>query len=200
LLATGVVDILPRISGLAELWQKGESVFLCPYCHGWEVQDRPWALLATDVAHVEWALFLKGWTDDLIVFTNGACYVPDDLQARLGRAKILLEERPIQRLLSCLEASGGNGDHLKAIALADGTRIEREVLFIRSEQRQTDLIQTLGLNLTEAGYVAIDAAMQTSVPGIYAAGDLTTPMQQALAGAADGARAAAMINHRLNLE
>lgn len=200
LLATGVVDILPNIPGLAELWKHGESVFLCPYCHGWEVRQRPWGVLVSDLEQIEWALFLNGWTDDLVVFTNAAIEVPDALQARLGQAKILLEERPIQKLRSCRETRGASGHHLKEIELMDGDRIEREALFLRTTQRQTDLVAALKPELSTAGYVIVDAQMQTSVPGIYAAGDATTPIQQALAGAADGARAAAMINHRLNTE
>ncbi|MCR9140982.1 MAG: NAD(P)/FAD-dependent oxidoreductase [bacterium] len=212
LLATGVIDRLPDLPGLAPLWESGASIFLCPFCHGWEVRDRPWALLAENPADVEWSLLLKSWSDDLIVFTNGAFEVPDDLQAKIGRAKILLEERPLRKLIASDTSSDTDIDAgqdsrkdnadttLQAIELADGEQILREVLFVRTSQRQTDLVQSLELSLTDIGFVAVDAAMQTNLPGVYAAGDLTTPMQQALSAASDGARAAAMIHHRLSLE
>ena len=200
LLTVGVVDELPDLPGLRELWDGGESVFLCPYCHGWEARDLPWALLAENPEQVEWSFLLRGWSRDLIVFTNGSFSVPDPLQERLGRAKILLEERPIAGLLSDGDQNDAAGKRLKAIEFEDGTQSERRILFIRSRQRQTDLVQALNLQLNEMGYVDTDTSGQSSMPGVYAAGDLTTPMQQAVAGAAEGARVAAMINHRLNTE
>src|SRR5213594_4001133 len=66
LLATGVVDEMPEIEGFKELW--GKSIFHCPYCHGWEVRDQPLALFGG----IELAELLKGWSDDLVLCTDGA--------------------------------------------------------------------------------------------------------------------------------
>jgi thioredoxin reductase len=65
LLATGMIDVLPEIEGFRELW--GKSIFICPYCHAWEVQDRKFAFLTTNGANAEFADFLRAWTDDVIV-------------------------------------------------------------------------------------------------------------------------------------
>ncbi len=193
LLCTGMVDLLPSIPGLHDLW--GSTVFQCPYCHGWEVRDRPFGYLVPSAEGLDWAAFLRGWTDDVIAFTNGQIAVPDDRRAFLTAAGIPIEERPIARLVP----GSSPEPALQAVELADGTRVPRAVLVVRPPQRQVDLVAGLGLSCTDAGFVVVDEAGATSVPGIHAAGDLTTPMQSALASAAAGARAAAALNHELTL-
>jgi thioredoxin reductase len=86
------------------------------------------------------------------------------------------------------------------VELEDGTLVPRQVLFARPPQQQTALVQQLGLALDEQGFVRVDEHKQTSVPGIYAAGDLTTLLQGAVMAAAAGAHAAAALNHALNIE
>jgi thioredoxin reductase len=194
LLATGMVDVLPDLPGYRELW--GKAVFQCPYCHGWEVQDRAWGLLATHEALLDFGLFLKGWSPDVVVFTGGALAVPADKRHQLERAGVRLEEGRIRRLVP---SAGGHG--LDAVELEDGTRVRRDVLFARPPQRQTPLVERLGLALDEQGYVRVsEPRRETSIPGISAGGDLTTPVQGALVAAAAGAHAAYMMNHALNME
>jgi thioredoxin reductase len=147
---------------------------------------------------VEFALFLTGWSRDVVVFTGGAFSVPEELRARLDGAGIRVEERPIR----ALRARDG---HLDAVELVGGEAVARDVLFTRTAQRQTalvsGLVSTLGLALDEQGYVrADDQQKATSVAGVHAAGDLTTMMQGALVAAAAGAQAAYMMNHGLTLE
>jgi thioredoxin reductase len=191
LLCVGMIDELPDIPGYRELW--GHSVFQCPYCHGWEVRGQRFGYLAPAATWLEWAMFLKGWTEDVMVFTNGAFVVPEDLRANLDRAGIRIEER---RLIG-LRAQEG---HLASVRLEGGAEIERDVLFARPPQRQVPLVADLGLELDEQGFVRVDAHRETSIRGIYAAGDLATPMQGALLAAAAGATAASMLNHELTIE
>jgi thioredoxin reductase len=188
ILALGMVDMLPELPGYRELW--GHAIFQCPYCHGWEVQDRPFGYLAPALAHAEFGIFLKGWSRDVVVFTDGKFEVGDELRAKLAAAGVGLEERALGGLVA-------EGDRLVAVELADGTRVAREVLFARPPQRQTALVEALGLELDENGFVKVDFRHQTSRPGIYAAGDMTTMMQAALAAAAAGSFAAGMVNHEL---
>lgn len=190
LLATGLVDVLPEIPGLRELW--GRSVFSCPYCHGWEIRGQRFGILTDSPAMLEFALFLKGWTDDVVAFTHASAPVPAELRERLGRAGIPLEEQPVRRFVE-------EGGHLRAVELEDGRRVERDAFFLRPEQRQTALVQQLGVALNEHGFVRIDERKQTSVPGVHAAGDLTTHMQGALFSAAEGGLAAFAINYELTL-
>jgi thioredoxin reductase len=111
----------------------------------------------------------------------------------LERAGVRLEERRIRQLLV-------REEHLEAVELEDGARVARQVLFARPPQRQTRLVQQLGLALDEQGFVRVDDHKATSVPGIHAAGDLTTLFQGALLAAAAGAHAGYMMNHTLNME
>ncbi|MBZ4420711.1 NAD(P)/FAD-dependent oxidoreductase [Myxococcus sp. RHSTA-1-4] len=193
LLATGMVDVLPDLPGYREVW--GKALFQCPYCHGWEVRDRAWGVLATSEALVDFGLFLTGWSRDMVVFTAGAVPVSADKRIQLERAGARLEERRILRLVP------GSGEHaLEAVELEGGTRVRRDVLFARPPQRQVPVVERLGLALDEQGYVRVNAQGETSIPGIYAAGDLTTPLQGAVIAASAGAVAAGMLNHGLNLE
>lgn len=195
LLATGMVDQMLPIDGFRELW--GRSIFQCPYCHGWEVQDRKWGVLALPhtASHLlPFALMVRGWTKDVVVFTNGAHDVPAETRAALQTAGIGLETATITRLTA-------NRDGLDAIELADGRLVPRDVLFTHPLQQQVELVSALGLALDEDGYVKVDPMKrETSVAGIYASGDLTTRMQAAVIAAASGMQAAAMINVELSME
>ncbi|WP_224245405.1 NAD(P)/FAD-dependent oxidoreductase [Hyalangium gracile] len=191
LLCSGLVDELPPLPGLRDLW--GKSVFVCPYCHGWEVRDRAFGYLVPAAQWLEWALFLKSWTKDVIAFTDGAFPVPAEAREKFERAGVRIEERRVIGLRS-------NGEGLAAVQLEGGSEVARDVLFIRSPQRQTALVASLGLELDEQGFVRVDAHYQTSVSGIHAAGDLTTLLQGALAAANAGTTAAAMMNHALTME
>ncbi|MDY7226308.1 NAD(P)/FAD-dependent oxidoreductase [Hyalangium rubrum] len=193
LLATGMVDEVPDLPGYRELW--GKSIFQCPYCHGWEVRERSWGVLATSPMFLDFALFVRGWTPDVVVFTEGSFEIPAEQRHRLAQAEVRLEERRIRRLLA-----DEKGEHLRAVELEDGTQVVREVLFARPPQRQVELVQRLGLALDDQGFVRVNEHKETSLPGLFAAGDLTTLLQGALLAAAAGATAAYMMNHTLNME
>ena len=189
LLCMGMIDEPPPIEGMRKLW--GVSIFQCPYCHGWEVRDQRFAYLALTVETLEFAIFLRGWTPDVAVLTNGAFEIPGEMRSRLESAGVAVHESPIARLA----ASGG---HLSAIDFADGTRLERDVIFVHPPQRQVALVLGLGLELDEKGFVRLNDKGETSIPGIAAAGDLASPLQAATLAAASGMRAAALVNHALN--
>jgi thioredoxin reductase len=194
LLCMGMIDELLPLEGFSELW--GHSIFQCPYCHGWEVQDRPWGYLgrAADANHlVPFALMARGWTRDLVVFTGGFEVAPD-ARATLEAAGIRIETEPLARLVRAEQ-------RLEAIELANGARVACEVLFTHPPQRQVELVVALDIALDDDGYVRVDPMKrETSVPGIYAAGDLTTRMQGAIFAASMGAHAAAAINAELAME
>lgn len=191
-LAHGVVDELPPIAGLAELW--GRSVIHCPYCHGWEVRDAPLALLGRGDGGVEFAQLLLGWSRDLVLCTDGPGTLTADQHARLAANGVAVREEPIARL------DGAEGQ-LERVVFADGSTLARWALFVRPTQRlRSDLSARLGCEHTEQGLIRTDEWGQTSVPGVYAAGDVTTPMQQVIRAAAQGASVAALANHTLLAE
>ncbi|MBO9540569.1 NAD(P)/FAD-dependent oxidoreductase [bacterium] len=194
LLALGMVDVLPELPGYRELW--GSSLFQCPYCHAWEEQDKAFGFLAPGPEKLEFGAFLLGWTPDVTVFTDARFEVPSAIRDRLEATGVRLEERPIRRLVA-RPGDDVHGDRLEAVELVDGTRIAREVLFVRPPQRQTALVEAMTLALDQNGFVQVDARQETSCRGIFAAGDLTTQMQSAMIAAAAGYQAAAMLNHDL---
>ena len=195
LLCTGMVDEMIPLEGFSGLW--GTSIFQCPYCHGWEVKDRRWGLLALEAlaGHlVPFALQASGWSRDLVVFTGALKTLPDETIAKLKDAGLQVETREVRRLVS--EAGG-----LQSVELADGDRIPCEVLFAHPPQRQVSLVEGLQLELDADGYVQLDAqTRQTSVPGIYAAGDLTSRAQAAVFAAAAGTQIGSMINVDLAMD
>jgi thioredoxin reductase len=116
LLCTGMIDEMLAIDGFSELW--GHGIFQCPYCHGWEAQDRAWGYLASaaDLSHfLPFALQLRGWTGDVVVFTSGTFEVPDEARVRLQAAGVRLETAPLVRLVV-------REKRLAAVALSDGTQ------------------------------------------------------------------------------
>ncbi|MEO1269474.1 MAG: NAD(P)/FAD-dependent oxidoreductase [Myxococcota bacterium] len=189
LLATGVIDEHPDIAGYNERW--GHSIHHCPYCHGWEMRERPLGVLASGETAGHMASLLRGWSEDVVLFTNGE---PLDPQAdvRLRQLGIPTFHSPIVRL-------EGDGGELDRVVLEGGEAIERRGLFVAPRQRQVSLIETIGLELDDNGYVVTDPFGETSRPGIWAAGDLTSRYQQVVEAAAQGARAAVMINASLTV-
>jgi thioredoxin reductase len=147
-LATGMDYEVPDVPGFAELW--GGSVFHCPFCHGWDVRDRPIVVYgAGEVAEMQAAL-LAGWTGDVTVVDPG-----DVVGLRV-------ENRTLQ-----------------AVLRRDGSEIPCEAVLVHAPLRRRDALpERLGLTLTDAGLVEVDALGRTSVPGVYAAGDLAVAPQQ----------------------
>lgn len=195
LLCTGMKDEILPIEGFLRFW--GHSIFQCPYCHGWELQDRAWGILVSEnnAAHLAaFSLMALGWTHDVTIFTNGVFELAQDVVERLVAAGIGIETNPI----ACLRGADSN---LATVVLEGGRGVSCEALFAHPPQSQTALVCALETQLDEHGYVRVDPMTQeTSVAGIYAAGDLTTRMQKALLAAAAGTAAAAMINMDLALD
>jgi thioredoxin reductase len=198
LLCTGMIDELPDIDGLRALW--GTSIFICPYCHAWEIQDRRFAFLAPNADMLEFGLLLRGWTDDVVVLTDGRFEIVDEHLTRLAAAGVRVEERRIVRVVAASDQTPGRLT-LDRIEFTEGAPLERDALFVRPAQRQIPLVASLGLTLDSAGFVQVaQPTLATSIPGIYAAGDLITPAQGALIAAASGTFTAAMLNRSLASE
>ena len=188
LLALGVRDILPDIDGFGGLW--GRGVLHCPYCHGWEVRDEPLALYAEGATAMEMAPLLLQWSRDLLLCTGGPNRLADADRETLKGVGVRIVDTPVQRL-------EGDG-RLERIVFVDGSAESRSALFLRPAQALTnDVPIQLGCELTEAGHIRVGADRQTSIPGVYAAGDATTPLQQIVVAAATGAEAAMMLNRDL---
>jgi thioredoxin reductase len=188
LLATGMDYGVAELSGVAELW--GDTVFHCPYCHGWEVRDRRLAVLGS-VAGMHRALLLRQWSRDVVLVTDGPAELEADERARLERAGVAIDERPV----AGVRARDGV---LEAVLFADGGELARDGLLVPPVMQQRSVLaEQLGADLNERGAVDADAFGRTSVPGLYAAGDIASRMPQVAGAIADGSRAAAAINDDL---
>lgn len=186
LLATGIKDVLPELPGIEVLW--GASVIHCPYCDGWEVRDQPVAVYVTNATAFHRATMLRQWTDKLTLCTGGEASLNDEQRAALARLGVLIIDQPVARL----EA---NGDRLERIVFADGSTLDCVALFVSPKmEHRTPFAERLGCALTEQGYVQTDHLGRTSVPGVYAAGDLTSPLRSVANAVAQGSAAGAGIN------
>jgi thioredoxin reductase len=188
-LCTGMIDELPPLDGLAPLW--GTSVHICPYCHGWEIRDGRFGYLATHAERLTFPVMLRGWARELVVYTQ--LEIPPEMAELFAAVQIRVERRPIVRL----QAERGV---LASVELADGERVACDALFLHPPQRQVALVGSLGLATDAAGYIAVNEMRETSVPGIYAAGDLITPAQTAISAANAGTLAAGAVNHALAID
>ena len=199
LLATGVHDELPKRPGFRELW--GRGIYHCPYCHGWEVRDRPLAVLADGEELLTRATLIRNWSRDLVALTDGAAGPDGDARDRLDALGVPVREERISRL----EGDGAAGV-LRRILFEDGSKITREGLFYAPPQRQrSDLAEALGCEVVAMGpFPAIvkgdPMTRETTVPGVYVAGDAGTMLQGAIMAASSGAAAAAFLNRALATE
>jgi thioredoxin reductase len=182
LLAHGLRYDPPPLPGIEALW--GNSVFHCPFCDGWEVRDRPLAVHGNGPAAARSALVLSGWSNDVLLCTDG----PSDLNGErdaLRRAGVRVREEPIQRLV------GGDG-RLDRIEFTGGPAERRDALFVRTTREQPNgLPETLGCRLGDGGTIETDIDGRTGIPGVYAAGDAATDHSRSVANAVgSGSRAA----------
>ena len=198
IVATGVRDELPALAGLAELW--GTDVFHCPYCHGWEVRDQPLAVLPNGAQpEILWHMvtLIRNWSRDVVLLTNGVDSLGREDLDRLKGLDVPVREKPIARLAS---ADGS----LKEIVFADGSTLPRGGVFVRPAQHpRNELAVRLGCELNDdaiPGLIRVDPIWQTTVPGVYAVGDVATPMQQVATAVSSGATAGAMANHALVMD
>lgn len=198
-LATGVTDELPDRPGFRELW--GRGVYPCPYCDGWEVRDRPLAVMAEGDGIAERAVLIRQWSADLVALTDGAP-LGDDARTKLVTLGVPVYEGRI----SGLEGRSDGPEGLSRVDFEDGASIERDGLFYVPPQRQrSDLAEALGCEIGPMGPAAEmvksdPVTKETSVRGVYAAGDTSFPMAQISLAVASGNAAASFVNHALCVE
>lgn len=198
-LATGVVDELSDRPGFEELW--GRGIYHCPYCHGWEVRDRPLAVLNSGEHAAQYAIFIRNWSRDLVLLTDGPSGLADGDLRKLHALDVPVYEKRISRLIGRDDGSEG----LSKVVFEDGSTLEREGLFYGPPQRQrSGFAELLGCE-TEAGPVGAIVTRnamtnETSVPGVYVAGDSGSMLQSVALAVASGSNTAAFLNRALCTE
>lgn len=193
-LAFGLKDGLPDIPGLEERW--GETVLHCPYCHGYEFRNRPLGVLSTMPLSAHQAEFIPEWGPTTF-FLNGGAMPDEETRTRLAARKVTIEAAPIVAL-------EGEGAGLAGVRLADGRLIESVALYLAPRiSFQSPLAEQLGCVVEEGPLgpvIQTDAAKMTSIPGVYAAGDIARPMHNATLASADGVLAGVSLHRALVFE
>lgn len=183
ILATGFKEALPDIPRVQEFY--GKTLFNCPFCDGWELRDRPLAVIAEDQKAFHMAKLVSNWTNDLIVFTNGKEVLSLEEQELLKSQSISINEKKIASFI-------GEEGMLEEIQFEDETSVLREGGFISTEWLQADTFKnSLGYTLNEHGGIATDSMQRTKTDGVFACGDtrIAGPSQLIIA-AAEGSMAA----------
>ncbi|HSI61208.1 MAG TPA: NAD(P)/FAD-dependent oxidoreductase [Ideonella sp.] len=180
-LATGVVDELPALEGLAERW--GKSVFHCPYCHGYELDQGRIGVLATSAMSLHQALLLPDW-GRVTLFADGA-FAPDEAQlAALAARGVVLEAERVARLVDTA-----------TVELRSGRRVVLDGLFTLGRTRMASALpEQLGCAFEQGPlgpYLRIGATMETSVPGVFACGDAARAFGNVAVAVGDGSLAGA---------
>jgi thioredoxin reductase len=190
LLATGVEDDLPAWEGFDRFW--GRSVFHCPYCHGWESRGKRIAVLGDrgEAEGMNGVEMMRGWTRDLVLCTDGAVELSDGVRDVLALLRVEVREERI--------AAVEGGDALERVRFTDGSALECEGLYLHPPQRvRGPLVERLGCRLHRTGLVEVGSDAQTSCPGVFAAGDMASTLQQVVTAAASGTAAAISLNRGL---
>ncbi len=192
LLAMGMEYRPPDLPGLRERW--GGAVFHCPFCHGWEVREGRLGVLGDSEDGAQKALLLRAWSEDVTLLTDGEEDLPSRRLDRLASAGVKLEMRSIEGLVGSAAAA--------AVRFGDGSELGLDGLLVPvSMHQRSALAAGLGVEFApqplKEETIAVDPGFETSVPGVYAAGDVCARMPSVASAIASGSVAAARVVHAL---
>jgi thioredoxin reductase len=190
LIATGVVDRIPELAGIEDLY--GRSVFHCPYCDGWETRDQPLLAYGNGAKGVKLALSLLRWSGDVVLCTDGPARLRAPERGRLARHGVALHEGRVARL-------EGDGGVLRRIVFHDAEVLDRRFMFFKTgHDQRSDLAARLGCELDDKGAVKTNSLKGTRMAGLYVLGDASQDMQLAIVAAAEGVKAGFAANEYLH--
>lgn len=192
LIATGLIDNVPNIEGFQEMY--GKSVHHCPYCDGWEAQDKKLGVYAKNKNGAELAMALKGWSAHVTLYTDGKNKVKPEQEQQLKALDIDIVRLPVSRL------SGTDGQ-LEQIQFKNGAARDCDVLFfVNGYTQHCNLAETFDCEVSSKGVVITNRFQQTNTPGLYVAGDADKDMHLVVVAASEGAKAGVIINKELQNE
>ncbi|MYV66185.1 FAD-dependent oxidoreductase, partial [Streptomyces sp. SID2131] len=173
----------------------GRDVLHCPYCHGWEVRDRPFGVIAHPAMPAHQALMVSHWSSDVTLFLHTAAGLSD-------REAALLDAAGVEVVTGEVAGLAVEDDRLTGVRLADGRFVPREVVFVGATRlaARDGVLRQLGAKTDETPFgefVAVDGTGRTSVPGVWAAGNVTGPQEQVVNAVGLGYRAGVTINTEL---
>ncbi|WP_158824955.1 NAD(P)/FAD-dependent oxidoreductase [Mucilaginibacter lacusdianchii] len=189
LFATGIKDLMPAIDGFAECW--GISAIHCPYCHGYEYRGQTTGVLMNGDNAADYIKLISNWTKDLTLFTNGQATITTELKEKIWSRNINIVEKEIEGLIH-------EHGHITHITFKDGSNQPLTALYHRPAfEQHCSIPEHLGCALTEQGFIQVNELKKTTVAGVYAAGDNSTPMRSVASAVAAGNFTGAMINHEM---
>lgn len=191
IIATGVVDEKPTIAGVADLW--GRKVVVCPYCDGWEVRGSRIGVLGTGSRSIFQAHLLRQWSDDIVLFTNDRVAISDAEGATLDACQIQI----VHGVVSSIQQ---NLDNSVAVGIGASERT-RDVVFTAPRAIANDhLLRQLNAQSSDAptgSFVTVDRFGATSVPGLWAIGNVVDPTLKVQAASGSGMTAGTRVNEAL---
>jgi thioredoxin reductase len=197
LVTTGLVDELPEVPGLRELW--GTDVVHCPYCHGYEVRDEPIGVLSTGPLSMHQTQLFRQWSADVMLFLDtGPRPSAGEAQALAARGIAVVDGEVV-----ALETEAGR---LRGVRLAAGEVVPRRALAVETTLvARAELLAGIGLETTPLTLgigerIEADATGRTTVPGVWVAGNVSEPMAWVAGAASAGMLAGAAINNDLVAE
>jgi len=186
LFATGVKDALPTIEGLEECW--GKTVIHCPYCHGFEFSQQATAILANGAPAIHYAQLLKNLTDHLTILTNGPAIFTDEEKTLLTKNGISINEAAVQ------EIHHQNGI-ISSVGFSNGSTLSVSALYYGpAKEQHCKIPEQLGCTFNEQGLLTTDAFQMTTVDGVYACGDNSSPFRTVSMAVSSGTMAGAGLN------
>ncbi|MET3762074.1 NAD(P)/FAD-dependent oxidoreductase [Sphingomonas sp. UYEF23] len=193
-LAFGIADVLPDLPGLAERW--GKSVLHCPYCHGFEFAGQRLGVLSVAPMSAHQAMLIADWGPTTLYLNGGEA--PDAATlGKLARRGVAIEPAVIARL-------EGAGEALSFVVLAEDRMSGIDALYLAPPTRlNSPIAQQLGCVLDDGPFgpiIRTDAAKLTTIPGVYAAGDIARAPHNASWAAADGVTAGVSLHQALVFE
>ncbi|MEP6584649.1 MAG: NAD(P)/FAD-dependent oxidoreductase [Ginsengibacter sp.] len=189
LLATGVADILPEIKGAEKIY--GKSMFHCPYCDGWENNNKATGVYSKSKSGIDLSLTLTSYSKKIILYTDGKNYARKKDEELLVKKNITI----VTKLVSSFESTRGQ---IKNIVFEDGTKSPCDALyFSNGYEVQCHLVESLGCNTGKNNIALTNKSQQTNIAGLYVAGDISKDIHFVIVAAAEGAKAAVYINKEL---
>jgi thioredoxin reductase len=192
LIATGLRDNIPAVRGIENFF--GKSIFHCPYCDGWEVNEKLIGVYAKHKNGFELAVSLKTWSRTVALYTDGRNYLTPV-------EKEVLQKNQIPVISKRILAFEGKNEKLLNIVFTDNKRQRCDaIFFVNGYEQQCNIAKSLGCKMNRTGVVVTNRLQQANVPGLYVAGDVSKDMQFVVVAAAEGAKAAVSINKEMQKE
>ena len=185
LVTAGLHDELPDVPGLAGRWAR--DVLHCPYCHGYEVRDQRLGVIGGSPDSVRYAQIVRQWAKDVVLF------------APVGFLTALQRTELVARSIGIVEGSVSRvlveDDHLRGVEIDGVQVVPRDALFVPPRfVPNSDLLARLGCEFDDAGWAVKDSTGQTTVPGVWIAGNVANPRAQVITAAGEGSASAIAIN------